>query len=264
MTDQPVALVAGASRGIGRAITLALASAGFRVAGLGRSPGQGAEDGGALDALRTAVEAHAGTFLPIAADVADLDGHAAIVERVLATFGRLDVLVANAGIAPSPRRDVLEMAPESFDRLMAVNLRGHLFLAQRVARAMLGLATGRGAAARSLVFVTSISADTSSVERAEYCISKAGLSMAARVLAHRLAADGIAVYEVRPGIIHSDMTAGVREIYDRRIAEGLVPEGRWGEPDDVARVVLALARGDLPYATGSTIDVSGGLHLRRL
>lgn len=264
MNDEPVALVTGASRGIGRAIALALARAGFRVAGLGRPADEGAADPGALVSLQQDIQARSGIFLPVPADVADLEGHGAVIERIFGVFGRLDVFVANAGIAPSPRRDVLDMTAASFDRVMDVNLRGHVFLAQRAARVMLDHPAGRDAAVRAMVFVTSISADASSIDRAEYCISKAGLSMAARVLAHRLAGDGIAVYEVRPGIVHTDMTAAVREQYDCRIGEGLVPEGRWGEPEDVARVVLALARGDLPYATGTVIDVSGGLQLKRL
>jgi NAD(P)-dependent dehydrogenase (short-subunit alcohol dehydrogenase family) len=264
MHDQPVALVTGASRGIGRAVAVALARAGFRVAGLSRPAGGGAADPSALGAVQLEIQAQGGVFLPIPADVADLESHTAVVDRVISSFGRLDVLVANAGLSPAPRRDVLEMTSASFDRLMAVNLRGHVFLAQHVARAMLARTTAGDAGHRALIFITSISADTSSVERAEYCISKAGLSMAARVLAHRLAPEGVAVYEVRPGIVRTDMTAAVRDTYDRRIAEGLVPEGRWGEPADVAHVVLALARGDLPYATGATIDVSGGLHLKRL
>jgi NAD(P)-dependent dehydrogenase (short-subunit alcohol dehydrogenase family) len=264
MNNEPVALVTGASRGIGRAIALALAGAGFRVAGVGRPADEGAVDASALNAVQQDIQARSGIFLPIPADVADLDGHAALVEHVLSAFGRLDVFVANAGVAPSPRRDVLEMTPASYDRVMDVNLRGHVFLAQRVARAMLGHPARTVGTPRSLIFITSVSADTSSVDRAEYCISKAGLSMTARVLAHRLAGEGIAVYEVRPGIVHTDMTAAVGDKYDRAIGDGLVPEGRWGEPADVARVVLALARGDLPYATGSVVDVSGGLQLKRL
>jgi NAD(P)-dependent dehydrogenase (short-subunit alcohol dehydrogenase family) len=172
------------------------------------------------------------------------------------------MFVSNAGIAPSPRRDVLEMTPESFDRVLGVNLRGALFLAQRTARAMLEATPD--ATPRSLVFVTSQSATMASVERAEYCISKAGASMAARVLAVRLATHGIGVYEVRPGIIRTDMTAGVAAKYDRLIAAGLVPQGRWGEPDDIARVVAAIARGDLAYSTGGVIEVDGGLALPRL
>ncbi len=263
-TTRPVALVTGASRGIGRAIALALSAAGYDVAGVGRPAERGALVPEALDRLRHDAEALGARFLPIAADVAELGEHERVVGAVGEAFGRLDLFVSNAGIAPSPRRDVLEMTPESFDRVLGVNLRGSAFLAQRAARAMLDAPPAALPGQRAIVFVTSQSAVMASVERAEYCISKAGASMAARVLALRLAATGIAVYEVRPGIIRTDMTAGVTAKYDRLIGEGVVPQRRWGEPDDVARVVLALARGDLAYSTGAIIEVDGGLALPRL
>jgi NAD(P)-dependent dehydrogenase (short-subunit alcohol dehydrogenase family) len=262
-TNQPVALVTGASRGIGRAIVLALSAAGYRVAGVSRAE-RGAGRPGAVEGLQREIESHGGTFLPIAADVADLAGHQAVVARACEAFGRLDLLVGNAGIAPSPRLDVLEMTPESFDRVLGVNLRGNVFLAQAVARTMVAAPRAPGDPHRAIVFVTSQSAALASVERAEYCISKAGASMAARVLALRLAAEGIGVYEVRPGIIRTDMTAGVTAKYDRLIAAGGVPQRRWGEPEDIARVVVALARGDLAYSTGAVIEVDGALALPRL
>lgn len=262
---RPVALVTGASRGIGRAIVLALTDCGFLTAGLSRPPAAGAADADAAARLEAEVVARHGRYLPLFADVADLDAHEGIIDSVFNTFGRLDVFVSNAGVAPSPRRDILEMTPESYDRVMGINLRGSLFLAQKAARAMLAHPPADGAEThRSLVFVSSVSATASSPERAEYCLSKAGVSMAARILADRLASSGITVFEVRPGIIRTDMTAPVQEKYDRRIAEGLVPQGRWGEPEDVARVVSALARGDFRYSTGAIIDVGGGLGLPRL
>ncbi len=260
---EPVALVTGASRGIGRAIAASLAGAGFRVAGVGRpAGGDGEGTPGGLASIAREVAAAGGIFLPVVANVADLDAHAVIVRTVEEALGGIDVFVSNAGIAPSPRRDVLDMTPGSFDRVLGVNLRGSVFLAQRVARQM--LATPGGAQPRSLIFITSISAAASSPERAEYCISKAGASMAARVLADRLAGCGISVFEVRPGIIRTDMTAPAKEKYHRRIEEGLVPQGRWGETEDVARAVLALARGDFRYSTGTVVRVDGGLGLPRL
>ena len=264
MNELPVALVTGASRGIGRAIALGLSAAGFSIAGVGRPPGAGAARPDALAELGREVTDKGGAFLPIHMDVSDLDAHAAAIDAIEQRFGRLDVFISNAGIASSPRRDVLEVTPESFDRLLGVNLRGSFFLAQRATRFMLTRPNHSPAGTRALIFVTSVSAHFASVNRAEYCISKAGLSMASQVFADRLAADGILVYEVRPGIVRTDMTAPVAASYDQRIADGLVPQRRWGEPEDVARAVIALARGEFPYSTGMVIDVSGGLAVPRL
>jgi|WetSurMetagenome_2_1015567.scaffolds.fasta_scaffold158882_2 3-oxoacyl-[acyl-carrier protein] reductase len=266
--DQPrVALVTGAGRGIGRGISLALAREGFAVAGCDVvfEPGNAAEG---LFEVKAAVEAAGGTFLPLRADIAALDEHDGLLDAVLGAYGRLDLLVNNAGIAPAVRRDVLETTSESYDRLMAVNLRGPFFLTQKAARRMLARKAA-GAAAEAgpgpaIVFITSISARVSSTARAEYCVSKAGLSMAARVFADRLAAEGINVYEIRPGIIQTSMTAGVREKYDGLIADGLVPQMRWGFPEDVGRAVAALARGDFGYSTGLVLEVSGGMDIARL
>jgi len=210
------------------------------------------------------IEAGGAGFVHAHADVADLECHDAILSAVQERFGRLDVFVSNAGVAPDPRRDVLDMTPESFDRVLSVNLRGAVFLAQKVARRMLDQAGAISGFAPAIVFITSVSAERSSVDRAEYCVSKAGLSMAARVFADRLAPHGIRVFEVRPGIIRSDMTAAAKEKYDRLIAEGLVPQARWGEPEDVARAVVALVRGDFDYSTGIIVDISGGLSIPRL
>ena len=261
--DTRVALVTGASRGIGRAIALALADAQFSVTAVSRPPQAGALRPGALDDLRREVEQRGSRCLPLHHDVADLAGHPVIIGAIEQEFGRLDVFVSNAGIAPSPRRDLLEVTPDSFDRLMGVNLRGALFLAQRAARYMVERPRDAASGFRSMVFVSSVSSERSSIDRAEYCIAKAGLSMAARVFADRLAGDGIAVFEVRPGIIRTDMTAAARDRYDARIADGLVPQGRWGEPEDVARTVVALARGDFPYSTGAIIEVGGGMGIPR-
>jgi 3-oxoacyl-[acyl-carrier protein] reductase len=261
---RPVALITGAGRGIGRGIALTLAGDGFDVAGLDivyepQDPQRG------LFEVKGRVEELGGRFLPVRCDIAELDRHEAAIEAVFETFGRVDVLVNNAGLAPEKRLDVLETTPESYDRVMAVNARGTFFLAQRVARRM---AAGReradGTPTPCVIFITSISAEVSSVSRAEYCMSKAALSMAATVFADALAPRGIAVYELRPGIIATDMTAGVREKYDRLIGEGLVPQGRWGTPEDVGRAVAALARGDFGFSTGAVLEVSGGMNIRRL
>jgi NAD(P)-dependent dehydrogenase (short-subunit alcohol dehydrogenase family) len=245
VTQRSVALVSGASRGIGRAIVEALQGIGYTVVGLARSASEGPPE-------------------ILACDVADLARHDDVFTRIAGRHGRLDLFVSNAGIAPAERRDILETTPASFDRVLDTNLRGAFFLAQQAARMMLaGRDTVPGWRPR-MVFITSVSARTASRSRVEYCVSKAGLSMVARVFAERLAGDGIPVFEVRPGIIHTDMTAPVQEKYDAAIAGGLVPQRRWGEPADVARTVAALARGDFDYATGSVIDVGGGLHLPRL
>jgi 3-oxoacyl-[acyl-carrier protein] reductase len=261
--DGPVALVTGASRGIGRAVALGLAASGFDIAALAWPPADAAAPR-SLEQLEGAVAELGRQCLPLRSDIADLEQHPGIIADVAQHFGRLDLLVSNAGIAPALRRDVLDVTPDSFDRVLGVNLRGSFFLAQQAARFMLEHRTGAAGIRQALVFITSVSAERSSVNRAEYCVSKAGLSMAARVLADRLAGEGILVYEVRPGIIRTDMTAPVHEKYDRAIADGLVPERRWGEPEDVARAVVALARGDFGYSTGMIVDVSGGLSIPRL
>jgi NAD(P)-dependent dehydrogenase (short-subunit alcohol dehydrogenase family) len=179
-------------------------------------------------------------------------------------FGRIDLLVNNAGIAPSQRADLLDATEESFTRLIDVNLRGPYFLTQAAARWMIELKQNRVIARGRIAFITSVSAYAASVTRGDYCISKAGLSMAAQLWAARLAELDIPVIEVRPGIISTDMTAGVKEKYDKLIADGLLPQPRWGAPEDVARVVSAFARGDLDYSTGIAVDVSGGFQIRRL
>jgi 3-oxoacyl-[acyl-carrier protein] reductase len=258
-----VALVTGGSRGIGRAVALALAAGGHDVAAVGRPP-QSTSAAGGLESLGPLVEAKRGRFLAIEADVADLAAHDEIVTRTVQALGGIDVFVSNAGVAPDPRRDLLEMTPESFDRVLAVNLRGAVFLAQKVARQMLAQPPTAQEARPVIVFITSVSAERSSANRAEYCVAKAGLSMAARVFADRLAPHLIRVFEVRPGIIRTEMTAPATEKYDRLIAGGLVPQGRWGEPEDVARAVAALTRGDFDYSVGTIIDVSGGLSIPRL
>jgi len=262
--NRPVALVTGAGRGIGRGIVLELAAAGFDIAGcdLVFEP---TETRTGLFEVKNAVEKLSGaTFFPIAGDVADLDAHDQILGAVFARFGRLDVLVNNAGVAPLIRTDLLETTPESYDRVMGINLRGPFFLTQKAVPRMIDGPADKSGRPKTIIFVTSISAEITSTTRPEYCVSKAGLSMTAKLFADRLAADGLNVYEIRPGIIRTDMTAPVREKYDRLIGEGLVPQGRWGLPEDVGRAAAALALGRFGYATGIMIEISGGMNIRRL
>ncbi len=263
MPEQPTALITGASRGIGRAVALELAAAGWNIVAVARTPAGTAERPG-LRELEAPVRERGGGFLAFEADIADTGQHPALLEAAGESFGRLDLLVNNAGVAPLQRLDLLETEPESWDRVVGIDLRGPFFLTQEVARAMLAAEPGTGGYEPKIVFITSISAVVSSVNRPEYCVAKAGLSMTATLFADRLAEAGIPVYEIRPGIIRTGMTAPVEETYERLIAEGLVPLGRMGEPEDVARVVAALARGDLAYATGTAIEISGGMNIRSL
>jgi 3-oxoacyl-[acyl-carrier protein] reductase len=258
MTRGLIALVTGGTRGIGLGIARALAREGWRLALCGRRP----EDrvAGTLDELR-----HTGTdVLYRAIDVARTSDHEALLSAVNARFGCVNALVNNAGRGPRVRADLLEATEESFDEILRTNLEGPYFLTQRVARQLVEARRKDSDASAAIVFVTSVSATMASINRGEYCVSKAGLAMAAQLFAVRLAEHGIPVYDVRPGIIATDMTEPSRELYDRRIAEGLVPQRRWGTPDDVGRVVAALVRGDAPYATGSVIHVDGGLSIPRL
>jgi NAD(P)-dependent dehydrogenase (short-subunit alcohol dehydrogenase family) len=214
--------------------------------------------------VKAAIEAAGGVVEVFRADVALARDRQEMIDFVASRFGRLDLLVNNAGIAPIERRDILEATEESFERVLAVNLKGPYFLTQLAARRMTRWVEEGAVEAPRIVFITSISAYTSSLTRGEYCISKAGLSMAAKLYADRLAEFGIPVIEIRPGIIETPMTAVVKDKYDRLIADGLVPQKRWGKPEDIARVVSAFARGDLDYSTGESIEVGGGFHLRRL
>jgi 3-oxoacyl-[acyl-carrier protein] reductase len=250
----PVALITGGTRGIGYGVARHLAADGFDVVLCGRRPASAV--GAALDELRAT--GRSATY--VRADIADAAGRATLVE----TAGRVNVLVNNAGVAPDRRRDLLEATAESFDRVLGINLRGPYLLTQAIARDMVSARAADPAFTATIVFVTSVSATVASVDRGEYCVAKAGLSMAAQLFAVRLAGCGIPVYEVRPGIVRTDMTGPVTDKYDRLIAEGLVPQGRWGTPGDVGRAVAALARGDLPYSTGQVLMVDGGMTLGRL
>ncbi len=246
------ALVTGGARGIGLAVVRKLAAEGWQVAAMGRAP------------EAEAAPRLAGTdAFYIAGDVADAAARERAIAACVEAFGRLDALVNVAGIAPRQRLDLLEMTEESFDEVIGVNLKGTLFLSQLAARQMLRQQPTddrRGV----IVNVGSLSSYASSVNRGEYCISKAGVSMVTRLLADRLAAEAIPVFEVRPGIIATDMTAGVAEKYDRRIADGLLPIARWGRPEDVANAVAVLCSGALTYCTGEVLNVDGGFHIPRL
>lgn len=253
-----VALVTGGSRGIGLGIARALAGSGFSVAINGRRP---APDVAPAMAQLTRQVTDA---LYVQADVADIATHAPMLQQVRERFGRLDVLVNNAGVAPDVRADILDASPESFDRLIGINLRGPYFLTQAAARWMVEQRRADGSYRGSIVNVSSVSAAVASTNRGDYCISKAGVAMATKLWAARLAEFGVDVYEVRPGVIATDMTAGVKAKYDALIADGLTLEKRWGTPEDVGRAVAALARGDLPYATGQVLNIDGGMMIQRL
>jgi 3-oxoacyl-[acyl-carrier protein] reductase len=247
------ALVTGGTRGIGLGIARALASERWRLALCGMRSRDEVQN--VLSEL-TEAGAEADYWQ---ADVAEVADRERFLDAAFARFGAVHALVNNAGRAARVRADLLEATEESFEELMRTNLQGPYFLTQSFAQRLVE-ANAQG----TIVFVTSVSAELASVNRGEYCVSKAGLAMAVKLFSLRLAPAGISVYEVRPGIIATDMTAAVRDLYDRRIADGLVPEGRWGQPEDVGRIVAALVRGDLAYATGSVIHVDGGLAVPRL
>ena len=254
-----VAIVTGSSRGIGRGIALALAERAWNLVINYRSNRDAAEE------ARCELEALGASALLVRADMAnsaDLEG---LVQATLDRFGRIDLLVNNAGIAPRERVDMLQVGEASYDEVMNTNLKGPFFLTQRVANEMIDLVREGKVERPKIVNISSISAYTSSPARAEYCLSKAGLSMMTALWADRLAEYGINVYEIRPGIIQTDLTAVVKDKYDRLILEeGLTPIRRWGQPEDVGKAVVAIAQDLLPYSTGEVINVDGGFHLSRL
>ncbi|MBS6447174.1 MAG: 3-ketoacyl-ACP reductase [Clostridiales bacterium] len=246
-------IVTGASRGIGRAISLKLAADGFAVVAAARGDAEkAAEYVGELQKLSP-------ESVYVSADISSEEDRRRLVDTAFDRFGGLDILVNNAGVAPTERRDILEMTEESMQRLLDINLKGTFFLTQYAANRMLAAKCGE-----MIINVTSMSAYTASINRGEYCISKAGLSMATELFAARLAECGINVYEIRPGIIRTDMTAAVTEKYEALIAGGLLPISRMGTPEDIARAVAAVASGALPYSTGEVINVDGGFHIRTL
>jgi NAD(P)-dependent dehydrogenase (short-subunit alcohol dehydrogenase family) len=253
-----VALITGGASGIGYGIAEALAREGYHLALCGRRAET--QVWTALESLR----ALGRDVLYVSMDVSDTAEHALLLDAVRVQFGRLDVLVNNAGVAPRERKDILETTEESFDWVLGINLRGPYFLTQRVAHWMIDQQHADETFLGCIVNITSISSTVASPDRGEYCISKAGLSMVSQLWAVRLSAFDIPVYDVRPGITRSDMTSAVQEKYDRLIADGLLLQPRWGEPADVGKAVAMLARGDLPYSTGQVLMVDGGLTISRL
>lgn len=258
MTARPLALVTGASRGIGRAIARAVAHAGYDVA-LNCVHASDA----VIDEARREIDAP-GACLPVRADISVAGDRVRLVEAVREHFGRCDLLVNNAGVAPLQRTDILQATEESFDRVLDINLKGPYFLTQLIANWMIEQRRQFPDRPLRIVNISSVSAYTSSTGRGEYCLSKAGIAMMTMLYADRLAEHTIGVFEVRPGIIATDMTATVQAKYDRLIAEGLTPIRRWGTPEDVGKAVAAIAEGHLDFGTGQAIDVDGGFHLRRL
>jgi NAD(P)-dependent dehydrogenase (short-subunit alcohol dehydrogenase family) len=259
MSDhRKVALVTGGARGIGLGVALKLAQADFTLAISGRRTLEQVQP--ALDPIRK----HSAASIYVQADVASSSDRARLLLAIEENYGRLDVLVNNAGIAPRVRADILEAREDSFDELIATNLKGPYFLTQAVASWMIRQHASEARVHRAIINISSVSAIVASVNRGDYCISKAGIAMATRLWAVRLAEYGIGVYEVRPGIIESDMTTSVRDKYDALIEAGLLLEKRWGTPADVGAAVALLAKGDLPYATGSVLVVDGGLTVPRL
>jgi NAD(P)-dependent dehydrogenase (short-subunit alcohol dehydrogenase family) len=255
----PVALITGASRGIGRGIALSLARIGHDLV-INYATNEAAARHTAGECLAEAISA--GKIIKAetcGADISQAADRAKLVDFTRQTFGRIDLLVNNAGVAPTVRADLLEATEESFDRLIAINVKGPYFLTQLVARWLI-----EQARPARIVTISSVSAYTASVNRGDYCVSKAALSMLTPLYAARLAPHGINVYEIRPGVITSDMTAVVKEKYDKLIAEGLTPIERWGTPDDIGKAVAAIAQDAFPFSTGEVINVDGGFHLRRL
>lgn len=253
-----VALITGGSRGIGLGIARSLAAEGYNLAinGMRDEP----EVSGVLDELRT----HGVEVIYCQGDIGDAQARRQVVGKVEDNFGRLNILVNNAGVAPKVRKDLLETTEESFDYVLKTNLAGAFFLTQNVANYMIRQRAASADAFYCIINITSISSKVASVNRGEYCIAKAGLSMVTSLFATRLGEYDIPVYEIQPGVIRTDMTSSVAEKYDKMIAEGLTLQRRWGEPGDIGKAVAALARGDFPYSTGQVFMVDGGLTVARL
>lgn len=250
-----VAIVTGSERGIGRAIAKLLSENGFTVV----SASVANEGDELVTSLLEELRKSAPDSMYVKTDISKPSDRDNLVKTVVEKFGKIDVLVNNAGVAPIERRDILQMSEESMDRLLSINLKGTFFLTQKVANAMID-----GGFGSAIINITSMSVYTSSTSRGEYCISKAGLAMVTTLFADRLAGTPVRVYEVRPGIIETPMTAGVKGKYDALIEGGLLPISRMGQPEDVAKAVLMLASGYLGYSTGEIINVDGGFHIQRL
>jgi len=259
MNNRPVAVITGASRGIGRAVALSLASTGFDIAAIARSL-----DSEGMETLGPEVEKLGASFFPIGLDISCTGCHQEVVTNIFDCYGRIDILVNNAGVAPLQRADIMDLTEESYDRVMNINLKGPVFFAQKIAREMIWMRDHISRYKPVIIFITSVSAVLSSVNRAEYCVSKAGLSMATTIFADRLSKEGILVCEVRPGIIKTDMTIKVQDKYNRMISEGFVPQERWGVPEDIGKAVASIARGDWDFSTGMVFEISGGLNIHKL
>ncbi len=261
MSSSKSALITGASRGIGRGIAIELARAGCRVAINYAGNAEAAAEALAL------VQAAGGEGFIIQGDVAVAADRVRLMAETVARFGRLDLLVNNAGVAPKVRADLLDAGEESLDRLFAINLKGPYFLSQLAAKQMLQQERDAEGFRGRIVNITSISVYAASINRGDYCMVKAGLAMMTKLFADRLANDSINVYEIRPGVIATDMTGGVKEKYDKLIItdeRGITPIRRWGRPDDIGRAVRAIAEDRFPFSTGAVFDVDGGFHLHRL
>lgn len=259
MNPKKVAVITGASRGIGRAVTIKLATEGFDIVAIART-----SDSECMLSLQPEVENNGAEFFPVGLDISATGNHDEAITSILDRYGRIDLLVNNAGVAPVERKDILDLEEDSYDRVTGINLRGPIFFAQRVAREMVWTRKQMTEYKPLIIFVTSVSAYMSSTNRMEYCVSKAGLSMAALVFADRLAEEGINVYEIRPGLIETDMTSRFKDKYDKLIAEGLIPQKRWGTPADVAKAIASLARGDWEFSTGTVFELSGGMNIKSL
>lgn len=252
------ALITGGSRGIGFGIAEALAKQGYGLAI------NGVRDEGEIQEQLSLLKKYNGQVIYCQGNIGDLNDHHEIISKAIFHLKTIDVLVNNAGVAPKTRLDILELDEESYDRLMDINLKGTFFLTQRVAQHMLSENQKNKSYQPCIITITSMSAEVASINRAEYCMSKAALSMMTKLFAVRLADANIPIYEIRPGIVITDMTAGVKEKYDKLLQDGLTLEKRWGTPEDIGKIVSALAKGEIPYATGQIINADGGLTIRRL
>jgi NAD(P)-dependent dehydrogenase (short-subunit alcohol dehydrogenase family) len=265
MAERPAAIVTGASRGIGKGIAKELASLGYNLVinHFDFTADGKPDDSRAVQTQKEITETGAECEI-LRGDISSAEDRSALIALAKSKFGRCDMLMNNAGVAPSKRMDLLEATEESFDRVMGINLKGPYFLTQLVANWMIEQKKANPERAFRIVSTGSISAYTSSPGRGEYCVSKAGISMMTMLYADRLAEYGIGVFEIRPGIIETDMTSVVKDKYDKLIAEGLTPTKRWGQPEDIAKAVGAIAEGRLDFSTGQIINVDGGFHFRRL
>jgi len=255
---KPVALITGGSRGIGLGIATELAKAGFDLAI------NGVRNENLLAEALSGLKAYGVQVIYVQGDVSLKNDRDRMINQVISHYGQLNILVNNAGIAPRERKDILEATEESFDQVLNVNLKGPYFLTQQVANHMVGIKKKEPSQFCCIINVSSVSASVVSINRGEYCISKAGIAMATKLWAVRLGEFDIPVYEIQPGVIHTDMTAGVQEKYDQLFQQGLAVQQRWGTPEDVGKVAAAMCLGNMPYSTGQVVMVDGGMTIQRL